>query len=151
MDKNRVPTTVKDRKLVKKRREQIVRAAIKLFAQNGFHKTSMRELAEEAKISYGNIYDYVGNKQDIFFLVHEFINKVATEKIQQAIKDIDDPLEKLRRMIQAEFDVMYEWSDAILLIYQETHVLNKPLLKALLKRERERVSILERTLVECML
>jgi 3-oxoacyl-[acyl-carrier protein] reductase len=145
-----IPTTVKNQELVLKRREQIVLAAIKLFAEKGFHKTNLRELAEEAGISHGNIYDYVGTKQDIFFLIHEFINSIAIEKINQITENIDDPLEKLRRMVRAEFELMHEWSDAILLIYQQTHILDKALLKALLTRERKRVSKFEETIEQCI-
>jgi len=41
-----IPTTIKNKDLVEKRRGQIVLAAIKLFSQKGFHKTTLRELAE---------------------------------------------------------------------------------------------------------
>ena len=150
MSNSEIPTKVKNKELVAKRREQIVLAGIKLFSRKGFHETNLRELAEEAGISHGNIYDYVGTKQDIFFLIHEFINNLAMEKINRSIKNIDDPLDRLRRMVRIEFDLMYEWSDAILLLYQETHILDKPLLKALLKRERERVYRFEETIDECI-
>lgn len=145
-----IPTTIKSKELVEKRREQIVLTAIKLFAQKGFHETNLRELAEETGISHGNIYDYVGTKQDIFFLIHEFINNIAIEKINRSTENIKDPLEKLRRMVRTEFELMHEWSDAILLLYQETHILDKPLLKLLLKRERARVSKFEQTIEQCI-
>jgi len=145
-----IPTKVKNKELVTKRREQIVLAGIKLFSRKGFHETNLRELAEESGISHGNIYDYINSKQDIFFLIHEFINNIAIQKINRSIENIDDPLDRLRRMVRAEFDLMYEWSDAILLIYQETHILDKPLLKALLERERERVYRFEETIEECI-
>jgi len=147
---SRVPTTVKNKNLVAKRREQIIIAAIKLFSKKGFHKTNLRELAKEAGISHGNLYDYVGSKQDIFFLIHEFINAVATEKINRCIENTDDPVERLRRMVRAEFDLMYEWSDVILLLYRETHILDSTLLKALLGSERERILRFEQTLDECI-
>ena len=146
----KIPTKIKNKELVAKRREQIVLAGIKLFSRKGFHETNLRELAEEAGLSHGNIYDYVSTKQDIFFLIHEFINNLAIEKINRSTKNIDDPFDRLRRMVRAEFDLMYEWSDAILLFYQETHILNKPLLKDLLKRERERVYRFEETIDECI-
>ena len=150
MAESKIPTTVKNKELVAKRREQIVLAAIKLFSRKGFHKTNLRELAEEAGISHGNIYDYVGTKQDIFFLIHEFINNLAIEKINRSTENIKDPFEKLRRMVRTEFELMHEWSDAILLIYQETHILDKSLLKPLLKRERERVSKFEQNIQQCV-
>jgi len=143
-----VPTKVKNKELVARRREQIVLAAIKLFSRKGFHQTNLRELAEESGISHGNIYDYVGSKQDIFFLIHEFINKIAIEESNRSTENVDDPLEKLRRMVKAEFKLMYDWSDAVLLLYQETHILDTHLMKALLKIERARVSKLEAVLEE---
>lgn len=143
-----VPTKVKNKELVAKRREQIVLAAIKLFSRKGFHQTNLRELAEESGISHGNIYDYIGSKQDIFFLIHEFIDNIAIEENNRSTENVDDPLEKLRRMVKAEFKLMHEWSDAVLLLYQETHILDAPLMKALLKRERVRVFKIEEVLKE---
>jgi len=51
-----IPTTNKNKKLVEKRREQIVLAAIKLFSQKGYYRTTLKDLSEAAGISYGNIY-----------------------------------------------------------------------------------------------
>jgi AcrR family transcriptional regulator/NAD(P)-dependent dehydrogenase (short-subunit alcohol dehydrogenase family) len=145
-----IPAKVKSKKLVKERREQIVLAAIKLFSQKGFHKTTLRELAEEAGISHGSIYEYVTNKEDIFFLVYEFMHGVAQKIIDQSIGGVEDPVEKLRRLVKGEFDIMHNWADAILLIYQETHVLGKPLLYKLLEQERRHVGRIESVLEECI-
>jgi len=141
---------VRNKELVAKRREQIVLAAIKLFSEKGFHQTSLRELAELSGISHGNIYEYVGSKQDIFFLIHQFIDSIAVEESNRITEKVDDPLEKLRRMVKAEFKLMYDWSDAVLLLYQESHVLDSPLLRALLERERARVFLIEEVLKEGM-
>ena len=103
-----VPTTVKNEELVRTRREQIIRAAIKLFAEKGFHKTTLRELADEAGISHGNIYDYVGSKEDIFFLLHEFMADLADAGLLKSMEEVDNPLEKLRRMVRSEFNLMYQ-------------------------------------------
>ena len=73
---------------------------------------------------------------------------MATEKMIRSTENIDDPLGRLRRLVRVEFDLMYEWSDAILLLYQETRILDRPLLKSLLKRERARVSRIEQTIHE---
>ncbi len=145
-----IQTKVKNKKLIQKRREQIVLAAIKLFAQQGFHKTTLKELANEAGISQANIYEYVTNKEDIFFLIHEFIDGLAENDLDKSIKGIKDPIEKLRRMIRSEFNIMHQWADAILIIYRETHVLDKPFLYKLLEKERQHVSKYESVLKECI-
>lgn len=129
-----IPTTVKNQRLVKQRRRQIVLAAIKLFSLNGFHKTTLKELAEEAGLSYGNIYDYVGSKEDIFFLIHDFLASSAMEILNRSIEGIQDPIQKLRRMVRGEFNLMDQWADALLLIYQESHIVHGDFLKNCFKR-----------------
>jgi len=146
-----VPTTIKSNELVEKKREKIVQAAIKLFPKKGYHKTTLRELADEAGISHGNIYDYVGSKEDIFLLVHGTVTGLADKGLRRSIENIDDPLEKLQRMIHSEFELSHTWADAILVVYQDIHALNKPLLKKVLKKESEHVAIFQSVLDECII
>jgi len=145
-----VPTTVKSESLVEKKRKQIVLAAIKLFSQKGFHKATLRDLAKEAGLTHANIYDYVGNKEDILFLVHEFLTKIVNEYQGPIMERIGSPLEKLRHAIRAEFDIQRDWADAALLIYREAYILNKDHLKKLLENERRHTSIFENIIEECI-
>ena len=145
-----IPTTVKNKDLVKKRRRQIILAAIKLFSINGYHKTTLKELAEEAGLSHGNVYDYVGSKEDIFFLIHDFVAGSAMEGLNRSLENIQDPIDKLRRMVRAEFSLMDQWADAVLLLYQETHILGKDFLKRLLEKERAHLEKFEVVIHECI-
>jgi TetR/AcrR family transcriptional repressor of uid operon len=47
------------------RRDQILSAAMKCFRENGFHASSMAELAKQAGMSVGHIYHYFENKDAI--------------------------------------------------------------------------------------
>ena len=147
-----IPTTIKNKELVERRREQLVLAAITLFARKGYHKTTLKDLAAASGISYGNIYDYVGCKEDILFLIHSFVNKSAHEILSQSLNGVNHPLEKLRSSIKAELNILHEWSDAVLLLYRETHILmnKRDYLNQILQRERERLKRLEVVLRECM-
>jgi NAD(P)-dependent dehydrogenase (short-subunit alcohol dehydrogenase family)/DNA-binding transcriptional regulator YbjK len=145
-----IPTTIKNQKLVEQRRKQIVLAAIKLFSEKGFHKTTLRELADEANLSYGNIYDYVGSKEDIFSLIHDYAANLAIRALKSSIENVTNPVEKLRRIIRTEFSLMVNLSDAILLIYQDSHILSKPYLHKLLCLEREHLHLIEQTIEECI-
>ena len=69
MAANLVVAQVEDASLVARRREQIVAAALKLFCEQGFHQTTIKEVAQEAGISAGLVYQYVREKEDILLLV----------------------------------------------------------------------------------
>jgi AcrR family transcriptional regulator len=47
-------------------RNEILLAASKLFIRHGFHGTSMRQIAEEAGVALGGIYNHFASKEDIF-------------------------------------------------------------------------------------
>jgi AcrR family transcriptional regulator len=48
------------------RREEIMAAAKKVFARNGFHATTIADIAKEAELAYGSVYQYFASKDDLF-------------------------------------------------------------------------------------
>lgn len=50
----------------KTKEELILKAALKIIKQKGLHRARMADMAKEAGISYGLIYHYFGNKEDLF-------------------------------------------------------------------------------------
>ena len=60
------------------KRALIIEAAAKVFARRGFASTLMAEIAIEAGIGKGTLYEYFDSKEDLFFNVFEWFVK-ATE------------------------------------------------------------------------
>jgi len=57
----------KDPSAVKRDKESVIFcAALKVIKQKGFHKARMSDIAKEAGISYGLVYHYFNNKEDLF-------------------------------------------------------------------------------------
>ncbi len=75
-----VTTHIKNQKLVKERRRQIVDGAVKLFIKKGYHKTTTRELARETGMSIGSLYEYVSTKEDVLYLVCIAIHSEVEQK-----------------------------------------------------------------------
>ena len=67
--RQRVRALSKNRKLVRQQRQHIVEAAFQVFAERGYEKTTVREIAAKAGMTPGNIYRYVGSKDDILHLL----------------------------------------------------------------------------------
>ncbi len=58
------------------RRTQILAAAIKVFARSGFHRTTIRDIAKEAGVSDGTIYNYFENKTAVLMGVLDPLNDI---------------------------------------------------------------------------
>jgi AcrR family transcriptional regulator len=130
-----VPTQVKNPDLVERRRQQIVEAAAKLFIAQGFHKTTTRQIARAAGFSIGSLYEYVASKEDVLYLVCEFIHLEVERGVAEAMQRTTVGKEVLAEVIREYFLVCHRMSDLILLIYQETRSLPAVWRKRVLENE----------------
>jgi AcrR family transcriptional regulator len=111
---------VGDADLVERRRAQIVEAATRLVARQGFAKTVVRDIAEEANISVGLVYEYVRSKEDILFLIYEHWSRVWGEGLEKALSRAEDPLDQLMSGVSVLVSVADKHSDVTHLFYRET-------------------------------
>lgn len=80
------------------KREAILRAAIKVFAGNGYFNSKVSDIAREAGVADGTVYLYFKNKDDI---LHSIFDRAMAEFIAEGkreIEPIEDTAEKLRRI-----------------------------------------------------
>ena len=80
-----IPTQVKDPDLVTRRRRQIAAAAVKLFIEKGFHKTTTRQIARTSGFSIGSLYEYFASKEDILYMVCESIHAEVELGVTEAM------------------------------------------------------------------
>ncbi|MFT5698634.1 MAG: AcrR family transcriptional regulator [Desulforhopalus sp.] len=118
-----VATHIKNQKLVKERRRQIVDGAVKLFIKKGYHKTTTRELAKETGMSIGSLYEYVSTKEDVLYLVCIAIHAEVEHGVQEALARQAVGKDALAEVIREFFLVCDRMSDHVLLMYQVTHFL----------------------------
>ena len=64
-----IGSNTKDPELIRDRREQLIRAALEVFQEKGFHATTVRDIGRAAGLTQVTIYNYVRSKEDIPFLV----------------------------------------------------------------------------------
>lgn len=95
------PKTLPRREREKLRqRQEMLTAALDLFAQRGYHNTSMHEIAEKAEFAIGTLYKFFENKEDLYkALVLEQADQFE-DAITRAITEPDDVVEKLRNYVR---------------------------------------------------
>ncbi len=80
-------------------REQLVKVAQEVFKKFGFRKTTMDEIAYEARKSKSSLYYYFKSKEEVFQAVVELEASALKSQIQEAINKEDDPKVKMREYI----------------------------------------------------
>ncbi len=86
--------------------QQIIDAAVRVFARRGYHSARVADIAHEAGIASGTIYLYFETKGDI--LVTLFREKIGgfVADVRKAIAGEPDALAKLRRLIRLHFQIL---------------------------------------------
>ncbi|MBF0379149.1 MAG: TetR/AcrR family transcriptional regulator [Desulfamplus sp.] len=121
-----VPTQIKNPELVKERRRQIVDATVHLFVEHGYHKTTTRMIAKAVGFSIGSLYEYVGCKEDVLFLVCEAIHGEVQRAVEEALScGTENGRSTLAEVINEYFNVCDQMNDHILLMYQVSQFLPK--------------------------
>lgn len=135
MEKKEVPSLVKDQRLILKRRAQIVKSAVQLFNEKGYHKATTRELAKASGFSIGTLYEYIGSKEDILYLVCDSVYDEVMSKWEKLLNSRLQGLERLEQVIEAYFRVVDDLQDEVLVMYQESKSLSGEALTYVLEKE----------------
>ncbi len=104
---------------IEKRKGNIEDAARRLFIKQGFHATSMRDIAKGARVSLGNLYNYYATKDAIFESIVSKYLEFIDEQLREMFGSIDEPLEpeSLRRLGEMAGELVKMHSDFWLLMY----------------------------------
>lgn len=99
-------TPLSEEQLIKRRetrRQQILEAALKVFAQRGLHGAKMSMIAEEADLSAGQLYRFFESKEELFVTL---IRQVAEETAQE--------MERIYEIPGSPFDKLHIFTASIL-------------------------------------
>jgi TetR/AcrR family fatty acid metabolism transcriptional regulator len=94
---------------------------VKVFARQGFHQSTVSQIAREAGVADGTIYLYFKNKDDILVHFFSYKTKQAFERFRASLDDAGDSLSKLRNLIRLHLSE-FQRDRNLAIVYQvETH------------------------------
>ena len=109
-----------------RRRAEILRAAVELFQDLGYHSATTHQVAERAGVSVGLIYQYFGNKEDLLRAAIVDILADFRDRIPAAMEAAgSDPEERLRAGFRALVTVIAAKPEATVLSYRESMTLSR--------------------------
>ncbi len=138
-----VETRIKDLQLIEMRRKQIAEGAIKVFVAKGYHRATVREIVEASGLTMGSMYNYVRTKEDIMYLVYEYVTSALRDDLMIAISSVDNPRNQLKAALKHNLEAVNRHSDVIMFLYQASGSLDKESLHDVLARETEYIEIFE--------
>ena len=101
-------------------RQEILSAALQLFAEKGFHNVSMQEIATAAQFATGTLYNFFPSKEDLFFELLAAAADAGLGLILPALEGTDDERHKLSLFIRSHERIVREQAVALRLYLLES-------------------------------
>lgn len=102
-----------------RRGENILGAALEVFAEKGFAAADVQQIADRVGIGKGTVYRQFGNKERLFLATARHAHEFLVAAVDEATREIDCPLEKLRRGMYAFVHFFDAHPEVVELLIQE--------------------------------
>lgn len=94
------------------REDQLIKIACRLFAQRGYDRTSLRDIAEEAELTKAALYYYFPQKDALYERIVLTSLRNLIDLVSAAVNQATTPIEKVRAFMLATADYLDENRDA---------------------------------------
>jgi TetR/AcrR family transcriptional regulator, cholesterol catabolism regulator len=130
-------------------RQEILRAAARLFQQQGYDATSMNDVAAALKLSKGGLYHHFQSKDEILFHIMSHAMDITEERVINSARRIEGVEERLRTLIRLHIEVVISQEDReVTVMLHENHPLPAAFRRKINGRKKDYVYFVENLIAD---
>ena len=124
-------------------RDRIVRAAIEVFAEHGFHRATMQDIVRRSGLSVGAIYTYFKSKSDLILAGCDLITAQELGELRERLASVTDYRDRVATALGFFFDQFEEQRSgrgaSILMTQAWAEVEADPAIREMVRRRRREI------------
>lgn len=128
--------------------ETIRSTAIRLFYENGYAETSLRQLADEVGLQVSSLYNHMSSKEQLLVEIMKGVMVDLIECSRRSLDGVTDPIERIRAFIRAGIRFHAENQYAALIGNSELRALGSANRRLVVKLRDRYQAILEQLLTD---
>jgi AcrR family transcriptional regulator len=117
------PTRPALRERYDRRQREVVDAAARLFAERGYHASSITDLIEATGLASGGLYHYIGSKEQLLLRICDQLMDPLLVEAEAIERGTEPAVERLRLLVRAWMGHVERHHDHMLVFQQERRVL----------------------------
>ncbi len=130
------------------RLERLLAVAARVFAEKGYHATTMRDLARATGMSLAGMYYYVQGKDELLFLIQERCFQQVLAGANAAVAEGAGPAERVARFIRHHVGFFASHMSEMKVLSHEAKSLSTPRLDKINRLKRGYVDLLARLIAD---
>lgn len=132
------------------RRQEIIDAAVKAFAQYGYHGASMEDIAQMVGVKKRALYYYFPSKDELLFVILQHYCEAMIEDLESILPTSDRPTEKLREAFGHHLAALANHVEWFSVFLNEAKYLEEPHRKQIIALRDRYEQLIRRLIVEGM-
>jgi AcrR family transcriptional regulator len=126
----------------------VLKTAAAIFAEKGYHSTSIRDIARATGMSLSGLYYYFSSKEELLFLIQDYCFGTLVEDCKRLIAGVEDPVQRLRLLIENHLNYFVNNMNEMKVLSHEANSITGDFLKRVNARKRQYVDIVRGLLDE---
>src|SRR5436853_5142640 len=132
-----------DQKLV-----HVLKTSAAIFAEKGYHSTSIRDISRATKMSLAGLYYYFASKEELRFLIQDHCFSTVTMDCKRLIAGVEDPIQKLKLVVENHLNYFVKNMNEMKVLSHEANSITGDWFKKVNSKKRQYVDLVKNLLGE---
>jgi AcrR family transcriptional regulator len=137
------PQSRYDQKLV-----HVLKTSAGVFADKGYHSTSMRDISRATKMSLSGLYYYFKSKEELLFLIQDYCFSTIIDDCRRLLEGIDDPIRRLKLLIENHLNYFVNNMNEMKVLSHEANSISGEMFRRVNRKKRQYVDLVMNLLRE---
>ena len=137
------PQSRYDQKLV-----HVLKTSAAVFADKGYHSTSMRDISRATKMSLSGLYYYFKSKEELLFLIQDYCFSTVIEDCRRLLEGVDDPVRRLKLLIENHLNYFVNNMNEMKVLSHEANSISRDRFRKINTKKRQYVDLVMNLLGE---
>ncbi len=137
------PLSRYDQKLV-----HVLKTSAAVFADKGYHSTSMRDISRATKMSLSGLYYYFKSKEELLFLIQDYCFSTVIDDCRRLLEGVDDPIRRLKLLIENHLNYFVNNMNEMKVLSHEANSISRDMFRKVNNKKRQYVELVMNLLGE---
>ncbi|HMG37325.1 MAG TPA: TetR/AcrR family transcriptional regulator [Blastocatellia bacterium] len=126
----------------------VLKTSAAIFAEKGYHSTSIRDIARATDMSLSGLYYYFKSKDELLFLIQDYCFTTVVEDCRKLIADVRDPITRLSLLIENHLNYFVHNMNEMKVLSHEANSISGDLFRKVNAKKRQYVDLVMNLLDE---
>ncbi|HEX8090525.1 MAG TPA: TetR/AcrR family transcriptional regulator [Blastocatellia bacterium] len=119
----------------------MLKTSAAIFAEKGYHSTSIRDIARATKMSLSGLYYYFKSKDELLFLIQDYCFSTVIDDCRRLLAGVDDPVHRLKLLIENHLNYFVNNMNEMKVLSHEANSISGDFLKKVNSKKRQYVDL----------